>query len=454
MDRYNVVVVGAGSGGLVVAAGAAGLGAKAALLEKHRMGGDCLNYGCVPSKALLHAAAGTRDLGKALEWVRAAQRRIEPHDSEERFTGLGVDVFRAAGRLKNAHEVEVVGTGKVLRGRHVVIATGSRPKVPAIPGLAEAGYHTNETIFSIDGLPSHLVILGGGPVGCELGQAFRRLGSAVTIVSASDHVLPREDPDVAEVLASRLRAEGIEILDGARAERVTIASGRKVVHAAEREIAGDAILVAVGRDPNVEELGLDAAGVSWSERGIAIDATGRTTAKSVWAIGDVAGERFFTHWAGHQARVVVQNVLFPATARWDAENLPWATFTDPEVARVGLDETEAKAKGIPYTLVRAEFDHNDRAICVGEWEGYFAKALADRKGRILGATIVHPRAGELLAELVLAKKHRLTLSQISSTIHAYPTLSEIGRSLGDAWRRNALTPSRKAWLTRIYGWLR
>lgn len=475
MERYNVVVIGAGSGGLVVAAGAAGLGAKVALAERDRMGGDCLNTGCVPSKALLAAAKavqhardaqrlgmsvpepGPQDWKAVQRWIRAAQAHLAPHDSVERFTGLGVDVLLGEARLRSAHEVEV--NGRAVWGRHLVVATGSRAAVPAIPGLAEAGFLTNETVFDIEERPGSLLVLGGGPIGTELGQAFARLGTAVTIVSSTPHVCAREDPDVAGVLAARLAREGVRILDGSTATRVEARGGKKVATVAApggiaTEVAADEILVAVGRTPNVEALGLEAAGVKLSRKGIETDARCRTNVPSVWAIGDVAGGPLFTHWAGHEARVVIRNVLFPGSVEHDVENLPWTTFTEPEIAHVGLNETAARALGVPHRVFRVPFDSIDRAVCDGEAEGYFAKVVAGPKGEILGATIVHPRAGDLLPELVLAKKHGIPLGKLSATIHAYPGLSEVNRALGDAYMRTRLTSGTRAKLTGLFRWLR
>jgi pyruvate/2-oxoglutarate dehydrogenase complex dihydrolipoamide dehydrogenase (E3) component len=475
MEKFNVVVIGAGSGGLVVAAGATGLGARVALAEKHRMGGDCLNTGCVPSKALLAAAKAvqhTRDahrLGLSLPdpgpqewkavqaWVRASQAHIAPHDSVERFTGLGVEVFQGAATLKSAHEVEV--NGQTLWGRHIVVATGSRAAVPPIPGLAEAGFLTNETVFDIEERPASLLVMGGGPIGTELGQAFARLGTKVTIVSATPHICAKEDPDVAEVLAARLRGEGVRILNGSTATRVTLRNGKKVVTVAapggaEIEVAADEILVAVGRTPNVEGLGLDAVGVAHSKKGIEIDSTCRTSVPSIWAVGDVVGGPLFTHWAGHQARVVIRNILFPGRTSHDPGNLPWTTFTEPEIAHVGLNETAARAGNVPHRVLRVAFDAVDRAVCDGEAEGYFAKVVAGPKGEILGATIVHPQAGNLLPELVLAKKHGIPLGKLSTTIHTYPSLSEVNRALGDAFMRTKLTSATKARLTDAFRWLR
>ena len=478
MERYNLVVVGAGSGGLVVAAGGAGLGARVALLEKHKMGGDCLNYGCVPSKALLKAAKvaqaaraagrfglrgiqdpGPQDLRAVMDYVRSRQAHIAPHDSVERFTGLGVEVIRSAGRIVSPHEV-VAENGRRLHGRHIVLATGSRPFVPPIEGLAAAGYLTNETVFDLDTLPGRLAVIGGGPVGAELGQAFARLGSRVTIISSSAHILPREDEDVSAILAERLGGEGITILDSARAEAVGLRGDVKVVSVTTAaggrslEVEADAILIAAGRAPNVESLGLEAVGVAMDGRFVKTDAMGRTSVPSIWAIGDVAGRYLFTHWAGYQARGIIRNTLFPGRSSIDDGNVPWTTFTDPEIAHVGLTEKEASRKGIDHAVFKVPFDGNDRAVCDGEHAGYFAKAMAGRKGAILGATIVHPHAGDLLAEIVLARRKGLTLKDLSDTIHTYPTLSEINRSLGDAYRKTTLTPSTKKLLTKAYAWLR
>ena len=476
MDRYNLIVVGGGSGGLVVAAGGAGLGARVALFEKGRMGGDCLNTGCVPSKALLRAAKAVRyareaarfgiagaadlppqDLSRVAAWVRGRREKIAPHDSVERFRSLGVDVIEAAGRLVAPHELE--GGGRRIRGRHVVIATGSRPKVPALPGLAEAGFLTNESVFDLERLPPSLLVMGGGPIGCELGQAFARFGAAVTIVSSTEHLCPKEDADVAAVLERGLVAEGITVLAQARASRVAIRDGRKVV-TIERtgddpiEVVADEILVAVGRAPNMEGLGLAEAGVTFTEKGIAIDDFCRTNLPNVWAIGDVAGGPLFTHWAGHQARVVLRNALFPGKARCDRANLPWTTFTDPEISHVGLSETEATSSGLPHQVFIVPFESVDRAVCDGEEDDFFAKVIADPKGKILGAAIVHPHAGDLLAELVLARKAGVTLGTLSATIHTYPSLSEISRALGDAYQRTRLTPVTKRRLERVFAWLR
>ena len=490
MERYNLVVIGAGSGGLVVAAGGSGLGARVALVEKHTlpftpeggtlvraMGGDCLQYGCVPSKALLragkaaHAAReagrfairgasdpGPQDLGAVMDYVHGAQARIAPADSVERFEGLGVDVLLGTGRLKSAHEVEVNGT--TVWGRHVVVATGSRANIPPIPGLEETGYLTNESVWHARTLPGSFLVMGGGPVGTEIGQAFARLGSKVTIVSSSPHICPKEDADVAAVLVKQLNAEGVTIHDDASATKVAKRDGRKVVtvkpkSGAELEVEVDEILVATGRRPNIEGLNLEGAGVKFSKRGIEIDARCRTNVPSVWAIGDVAGPYLFTHWAGYQAGIVLRNTLSPvALASCDVSNTPWITYTDPEISHVGLGEGEAKQKGIPHRVFRASFAHNDRAICDGTSEDNFLKVLVGPKGRILGAAIVHPHAGDLLGEIVLAKKYGLPLSALGSVIHAYPSLSEIHGAVAREYLETSLTPGRKKILAKLAAFLR
>jgi pyruvate/2-oxoglutarate dehydrogenase complex dihydrolipoamide dehydrogenase (E3) component len=477
MERYNLIVIGAGAGGLTLAAVAALLGARVALLEESRMGGDCLNYGCIPSKALLKVAKiaytirtasdygltgvpalPPQELKGVMDYVRAVQAQIAPHDSVERFASLGVEVFIGGGRLHSPHEVEVLGSGQVLWGRHIVLATGSRPRIPDIRGLEETGFLTNETVFACDTLPESLLIIGGGPIGTELGQAFSRLGSRVTIASSSDHLLPREDTDVAEVLARQLRKEGVSIWDRSRAIWAARQNGRKhvgvVTPEGERVVAVDEILVATGRQPNTERLGLEEIEVAYDDRGVRTDRRGRTNIRSIWAIGDVVGPPFFSHWASHQARIVARNTLFPGSAPYDDDTLPWTTFTQPEVARVGLSEAEAQARGIPYDVFTAPFTENDRAVCDGEREG-FAKILT-RKGRrrILGAAIVHMRAGELLGELTVAKKYGLPLTKLANAIHVYPTGSEIHRALGDAYLLQKLTPTVRRMLTPIFRWLR
>ncbi|MGZ6989201.1 MAG: dihydrolipoyl dehydrogenase family protein, partial [Thermoanaerobaculia bacterium] len=375
-----------------------------------------------------------------------------------RFQALGVDVLLGSGRLRSAHEVEVNGTA--VWGRHVVIATGSRANIPPIPGLEETGYLTNESVWHTRVLPGSLLIMGGGPIGTELGQAFARLGSKVTIVSSSSHICPKEDADVAAVLVKELKSEGVTLHDGASATEVAKQNGKKVVTVkpgagAEFDVAVDEILVATGRRPNIEGLNLEGVGVKHDQKAIATDAKCRTSVPSVWAIGDVAGHYLFTHWAGYQAGVVLRNTLSPvALAKCDFENTPWITYTEPEIAHVGLGEDDAKRKNVPYRVFFAEFLHNDRAVCDGTQEDNFAKVLIDPKGKILGATIVHSQAGDLLGEIVLAKKNGLGLSALGSVIHAYPSLSEINGALARAYLKTSLTPGRKKILTKLAAFLR
>jgi pyruvate/2-oxoglutarate dehydrogenase complex dihydrolipoamide dehydrogenase (E3) component len=477
MERYNLIVLGAGSGGLTVAGGAALLGARVALLEKHRMGGDCLNYGCVPSKALLRAArvaqtvrtAGSygirvlapvpaQDLKSVMDYVRSARARVAPHDSVERFTAFGVEVHLTAGRLQSPHEVRLADSGATIWGRHIVLATGSRPWVPAMPGLREAGFLTNETVFDCERLPATLLVIGGGPLGAELAQAFARLGSRVTIVSGAEHILPREDGDVAAVLADQLNREGVTVLDRARAVSVVRRDALKSVTVRTRDgeptIDVEEILVAAGRQANVEDLGLEQAGVVFDERGVRIDPSCRTNVRSIWAVGDVAGPYQFTHWANYQARLVIRNALFPGSWSCDFGTVPWTTFTEPEVARVGLSEAEARERGIDYDVFKTPFEDNDRALCDGEPEGFVKVLTRKGRGAILGAAIVHAHAGEILAELVLAKKHGLGLGKLSTPIHVYPTLAEANRAIGDAYLQGRLRPGTKRVLTRLFTWLR
>jgi pyruvate/2-oxoglutarate dehydrogenase complex dihydrolipoamide dehydrogenase (E3) component len=477
MERYNLVVIGGGSAGLTVAAIAAILGARVALVEKERMGGDCLNYGCVPSKALLKVAKVAytirtaadygltrvpslppQDLKHVMDYVRSVQAEIAPHDSVERFNLLGVDVFLGGGRLLSSHEVELLGGGEILWGRHLVLATGSRPKIPAMRGLKEVGYLTNESVFACTTLPTSLLVVGGGPVGTELAQAFARLGSHVTIASSSEHILPREDADVAGVLSQQLQREGIAIWDRCRAIWAAWYNGRKRVGLqtidGERAIDVDEILVAAGRQPNTEDLGLERVGVAFDENGVGIDRRCRTNIPSIWAVGDVAGVPYFSHWASHQARVVARNTLFPGTTTYDDTALPWTTFTQPEVARIGFSEAEAQAMGVSYRISRTSFAENDRAICDGEAEGFAKVLIRKRTRKVLGAAIVHAHAGELLAELTVAKKHGLSLTKLASTIHVYPTLSEVHRSLADAYLLQHAAPRARRWLSPVFAWLR
>ncbi len=437
--EYDLVVIGGGSGGLVAAGVAAALKAKVALVERDRLGGDCLWYGCVPSKSLIHASriaydvkhAGRFgvyckdpeiDFAKAIGHVQGVISTIQPHDSPERFEGLGVEVIFGSGKFIDQKTFEV--NNRRLKARAFVIATGSRPAKLSIPGLEEAGYITNEEVFSITERPDSLVVIGGGPIGCELGQAFSRLGSQVTIIASRDRLLPKEDPEAVEVIHKQFESEGIRSLLNTKAEKVEVADGKKYVWAGGKKIATDQILVAAGRQPNVESLNLDAAGVKMGSGGIKVNSKLQTTNSRIYACGDVLGGYQFTHVASYQANIVLRNALFLPVFKVDNRVIPWATFTDPELARVGLTEQEAREKhGNDIHVVKQEFAEVDRAQAEAATEG-FAKIIAKRNGEILGAHLVGPAAGELIHEIVLAMSHNLKISALGG-IHIYPTLAEV-----------------------------
>ncbi|HTY69102.1 MAG TPA: FAD-dependent oxidoreductase [Alphaproteobacteria bacterium] len=457
----DICVIGAGSGGLSVAAGASQLGQKVVLIERGKMGGDCLNYGCVPSKSLIaaaraaHAVRGAArfgiaggepavDYGRVRDHVRGVIGAIAPNDSEERFTGLGVRVIPAAARFTGRDEVEA-GDVRV-RARRFVIATGSSASVPPIPGLGAGGvpYLTNETIFDLDQAPGHLLIIGGGPIGCELAQAQRRLGCRVTLLEAAT-LLPKDDPELVDFVRRRLRAEGVEIREGVTVKRVegTVGDLAAVLEAAgnEERIAGTHLLIATGRRPNLEGLDLEAAGVHASAKGIEVDARLRTSNRKIYAIGDAIGGYQFTHMAGYHAGIVIRNALFRLPGRVDHAAVPWVTYTDPELANVGLIEAEARRiHGDAVRLARWSFHDNDRAQADRETDGLI-KITADRRGRILGAGIVGPHAGELLLTWSLAIAKKATLRDIAGLIAPYPTLSEVGkRAAGSFYVRQLFSP--------------
>lgn len=462
-ERYHLVVIGAGTAGLVSAAGAAGLGARVALIERHLMGGDCLNVGCVPSKGVIRAARAWRDareaaarfggppvareagdFGAAMERMRRLRAGISVNDGARRFTSLGVDVFLGEGRFVALDAVEV--GGQRLRFRRAVITTGGRPGKPPIPGLAEAGFRTNETIFNLTELPRRLVVLGGGPIGTELSQAFARFGSRVTQLIPESHVLPREDADAAAIVQKAMIDDGVCFEFGIKVVEVRRRGTEKIV-AFERdgrrqEVAADEILVATGRVPNVEGLSLEAAGVRHDRRGVEVDDRLRTSNKRIFACGDVAARFQFTHLADAQARIVIQNALFFGRARASALTVPWCTYTTPEIAHVGLYEKDARAKGIDIETLTVPLSEVDRALLDGAKDG-FLRVHVDKKskgGRIVGATLVAEHAGDMLGELCLAVTHGIGLGKIASVIHPYPTQGEVVKKAADAWRRGKLTP--------------
>jgi pyruvate/2-oxoglutarate dehydrogenase complex dihydrolipoamide dehydrogenase (E3) component len=468
---YNVVVIGGGTAGLVTAAATAALGGRVALVERGRMGGDCLNTGCVPSKALLSSARLVAQIRRASEWgldalaprfdllrvlesMRERRARIAPHDSQERFESLGVDVVRAQARFLSPREVQA--GERRLRARNFVIATGSRAAIPPIEGLAGAAPYTNETIFDeLRERPERMIVLGGGPIGCELGQAFARLGVKVTLAELARRILEKEDEDAAEAVRRGLEADGVRVLTGARARRVSRAGGRVRMELETADggldaVEGEALLVAAGRVPNTEDLGLEAAGVVHDGKGIRVDACLRTSQRHIFAAGDVAGGYQFTHVADDHARTIVRNILWPwPPKKVDHAVLPWCTFTSPEVARVGLNEDEARRRGISHDVWTCPFREVDRAIVEREEEGFVKVLTASGGDRILGATVVGERAGDLVHEIVLAMKSGVGLGAVSGTIHAYPTFAEAVRKAADRRQKARLTPL----ASRVLGWL-
>jgi pyruvate/2-oxoglutarate dehydrogenase complex dihydrolipoamide dehydrogenase (E3) component len=462
-ERYHLVVIGAGPGGLVTAAAGAALGAKVALIERHLMGGDCTNVGCVPSKAMIRsarawhearhgaerfgapAAGGAGDFGAVMERMRRLRAHLSRVDSVDRFSGLGVDVFLGTGRFTAPDAIEVGGAR--LRFRRAVIATGARAALPPIPGLAEAGPLTNETIFWLTELPRRLLVIGAGPIGCELSQAFARLGSKVTLANRGAQVLPREDRDAARIVEKALVADGVDLRLGSKLLEVRREGGEAVLaleRGGKREtVAADAVLVAAGRTPNVEDLGADAAGVALGEHGVVVDDRLRTTNPRVYALGDVCSRLQFTHVSDAHARMVVQNALFFGRAKASRLVIPWCTYTSPEVAHVGRSAADAAKAGLAIDTVTVPLEDLDRAVLDDATEGFARVLLKKGTDRILGATIVAEHAGDLIAELALAITAGTGLGAIAGTIHPYPTQAEIVRKTADAWRRTKLTPTVK-----------
>jgi pyruvate/2-oxoglutarate dehydrogenase complex dihydrolipoamide dehydrogenase (E3) component len=446
----DLCILGAGSGGLSVAAGAAQMGARVVLIEKGRMGGDCLNTGCVPSKSLLaaaHAAEAQRastpfgiaavdprvDFAAVNRHVHEVIAGIAPHDSVERFEGLGVTVIPAAARFV-APDVVEAGDARI-RARRFVVATGSTAFVPPIPGLDTVDYLTNETIFDLAAAPEHLIVIGGGPIGIELAQAHRRLDCRVTVIEGLV-ILNKDDPELTDVVRRRITSEGVALIEGAKVTAVAKA-GPKVQVTVEsasdaRTIDGSHLLVAVGRAATVNGLGLEAAGVEYTRKGITVDARLRSTNKRVYAVGDVAGGYQFTHVAGYHAGIVIRNALFRLPAKADHGAVPWVTYADPELANVGLTEDAAKEMGIAHTVLRAPFRENDRARAERATDG-LVKAVVGRKGRVLGAAIVGARAGELILPWVFAVQGKLRIGDLASVIAPYPTLSEATKRAAGSW---------------------
>jgi pyruvate/2-oxoglutarate dehydrogenase complex dihydrolipoamide dehydrogenase (E3) component len=470
--HFDLIAIGGGTAGLITAAGGAGLGASVALIERHRLGGECLWNGCVPSKALLAAgraahavrsadafgiAAGPPevDMPRVRDWVRSVQEVIAPNDSPERYRGLGVDVIGGEARLVDARTVDVAGTRYT--ARRLVLATGTRPFVPPIPGLADVPYLTNESVFDLDRLPARLLIIGGGPIGAEMAQAFRRLGSEVQIIEALPTFFSREDPEIAAVIHDALVAEGVSIHLGTKA--TAVAQDAAGIHitvessdGARRTLVGDAVLVAVGRSPNIEGLGLEAVGVRTDRGGVVVDGALQTSVPGIYAAGDiVSGAPKFTHAADYMARTVLRNALFPGRSRTDYGALPWVTYTEPEVAHIGLTEPEARARfGDRIGVWRKPLSHVDRAIADGARTG-LVKIITDAKGRVIGGHIVGQHAGEMIGELTMAVKLKLTVGQLGSVIHPYPTTAEAIRSAAEQRVKAGFSGWKKSlvrWLVR------
>ena len=482
---YNMVVIGAGSAGLVSAYIAAATRAKVALVEKHRMGGDCLNTGCVPSKALLRSARLLSHVARSQEFgiarasaefefadvmarVQRVVAAIEPHDSVERYTAMGVQCIRGTARITTPWTVEVAADGgtRTLSTKNIVIAAGARPFVPPIPGLAEIGCLTSDTLWNLRTLPRRLLVLGGGPIGCELAQAFARLGAEVTQVEMLPRLLMREDPEVSALLQARFAAEGIRVLTAHKATRFLADGGEKLLlaeeagadgRAREVRIAFDEVLVAVGRIANTAGYGLEELGIgTTAARTVETDEHLQTLYPNIFACGDVAGPFHFTHAAAHQAWYAAVNALFGGFRRLRADYrvIPWTTFTEPEVARVGLNEQEAKEKRVPHEVTVYDIDELDRAIADGEAQGFVKVLTAPGTDRILGVTIAGAHAGELLAEYVLAMKHGLGLNRILGTVHTYPTMAEANKYAAGAWKRGTVTRGQWAFLEAFQAWRR
>ncbi|MGK7877431.1 MAG: NAD(P)/FAD-dependent oxidoreductase [Xenococcaceae cyanobacterium] len=468
---YDVVIIGGGSGGLVVASAAAQLKAKVALVEKDRLGGDCLWYGCVPSKSLIHAARIAYEVkhssrfgiytnppeikfAEANGHVEKVIATIQPHDSPERFEGLGVEVIFGSGKFIDKQTFEV--NGRQLKARAFVVSTGSRPAIPPVPGLKEAGYLTNEQVFSLKERPDSLAVIGAGPIGCELGQSFHRLGAEVTLVASRDQLMPKEDPEAAKVVEKQFESEGIRILKKARAERVEVIDGKKCLWAGGEKIVVDEILVSAGRTPNLDSLNLEAAGVEYDKKGIKVNQKLQTTNGRIYGCGDVIGGYQFTHVAGYEAGVVIQNALFFPTKKADYRVIPWATFTEPELARVGLTEKQARDRyGDDIYVLKQDFAGVDRAQAEAAASG-FAKIITRNNGEILGAHLVGPSAGELIHEIVLAMSNKLKVSALTGMIHIYPTLAEVNSkaALGLTKQKYAKNQGLQNFLTKFFNFRR
>lgn len=481
--RYHLVVIGAGTAGLVTAVVAAGLGAKVALIEQHLMGGDCLNVGCVPSKSLIRAARAWRavrcaedfgvhvppgttyDFAAAMARMRKLRARISHTDSAHRYRTLGVDVYLGHGSFAGPDSIAVEGPAgnRTLRYRKAAICTGARAAAPPVPGLQEAGYLTNETVFTLTDLPRRLGVIGAGPVGCELAQAFARFGSAVTLIEAQHGILPNEDRDAAEIVLRAMQRDGLTLLCCGKALTVErTADGKRMTlesHGRQYAVTVDEILVGVGRTPNVDGLNLERVGVAYDRSGVKVNDSLQTTNPRIYAAGDVCSMYKFTHAADAMAQIVIQNALFPhpfglGRASVRSWIMPWCTFTDPEIAHVGLYEAEAKAQGLEVETFTVPLTEVDRAILDGEEEGFARIHVRKGTDRLLGATIVASRAGDLISECTILMQSGKGLRTVCSTIHPYPTQAEVVKKVANAWRKATFTEGKKRLLARLFAWMK
>lgn len=468
-NPYNLVVLGAGTAGLVSAIASAGLGARVALVEKHLLGGDCLNYGCVPSKGVIRSATAWADVRDAhlygihhngdvqvdfpavMERMRRLRTQISHNDSVQRYSEAGVEVFLGTGRFTGPRTLEV--GGQTLHFAKAVIATGGRAKVPEVPGFQEVGYLTNETVFNLTERPQRLGVIGGGPIGCELAQTFCRLGAQVTLLHTGDHLLNKEDADAAEIVQQAMLKDGVILALSAQLFAVEQRGADKILHYKDKDgkenaVAVDAILVSAGREPNVNDLGLEAAGVEYTARGVKVDDFLRTTNPNIFAAGDVCSRYQFTHAADFLARTVIRNALFKGKGKASALVIPWATYTEPQIAHVGLTEAVAHEQGVAIDTFIQPFHDVDRAILDGDTEGFAKVHVKKGTDQIVGATIVARNAGDMIGIYTMAMTHRLGLGKISQVIFPYPTQAEAVRKTGDLYNRTRLTPRVK----KFFGW--
>lgn len=481
--RYNIVVIGAGTAGLITAVIAASLGAKVALIEKHLMGGDCLNVGCVPSKGMIRAARAWADLRNAAEFglhvpagvkydfgavmarMRKLRARISRNDSAHRYAKLGVDVYIGSGRFAGSDAIQVDGSAgnRTLTFAKAAICTGARAAAPPTPGLKEAGYLTNETVFSLTELPARIGVIGAGPIGCELAQSFARFGSQVYLVEAEHGIMPNEDRDAAAIVEQRMLRDGVKLLCCGKELKVqkTDLGKRMTVdsHGRQFDVMVDEILVGVGRAPNVEGIGLDAVGVEYDKSGVKVNDRLQTTNPSIYAAGDICSRYKFTHAADAMAQIVIQNALFPhplglAYASVESLTMPWCTFTEPEIAHVGMYEKDAKAKGIEVETYTYKLDEVDRAILDGEDEGFARIHIRKDTDKIVGATIVASHAGDMISQFSVLMKAGAGAKALAATIHPYPTQAEVNKKVVNLWRKAHFSQRTKDILVKLFAWMR